>query len=196
MGTKGMKMLGTECTECGDLRTGVTSAGLDSEGNRIRIRACRNCGYHFTTIEIPFDFVFNRMDVAKPAREADRARAKGVNTKFTAAPRIEYDHFVVSHSDGDHREGRKPQPTVNIRLVRGRKNDRCRRGLHMLWGWNAHIRKDGTRTCRACARVRTNARRKEFRQRFPLIAHEQDAAKRERRRAQRAAAAAERETAA
>jgi len=193
MGTTGMKMLGTECTECGDLRTGVTSAGLDSEGHRIRIRACRNCGHNFTTIEIPFKFVFNRMDVAKPAREFDRAKAKGVKTKFTAAPRIENDYFVFSYTDGDTRSGRRPQPAVNIRLVPGRRNDRCRRGLHMLWGRNVVTRKDGHRTCRTCERTRTNERRREFRRRFPVIAHEQDAVKRDKARARRAAAALERE---
>jgi hypothetical protein len=180
----GWVMAGVECTSCGDLRTGTAKAGLDEGGHRIRQRECRNCGARFTTVEVPFEFVFNRVDTAKPQREAKRLTAQ--RKSFSAVPRVANDRFVVTHS-ADERPGRTPSPSVHIRLVHGRKSDRCRRGLHSLTGTNAIVRADGSRTCRACTNARTRERRRELRRRYPVIAREQDAVKRESMRRRRAA---------
>lgn len=37
---------------------------------------------------------------------------------------------------------------------------RCKRGLHDLIGWNAILKADNSRECRACRYVRTNSRKK------------------------------------
>lgn len=176
-------MAGVECPDCGDLRTGVAKAGLDESGHRIRTRACRNCDHHFTTVEIPFPFVFTRLDTAKPEREQGRLTA--VRKNFAAVPRVSNDRFVVTHSDGA-RPGRTPSPSLHVRLVYGKKSDLCRRGLHSMTGHNAVIRANGGRTCRQCANARRRESRREFRRRFPIIAHEQDAVKREKMRQRRA----------
>lgn len=188
MGAPGWKMLGVECPECGDLRTGVTKAGFDEEGHRIRQRACRNCEERFTTLEFPIPFVFNQVDVSKPEREASRLRRDGPATKFTAAPRTIHAYFSITHLKADTRAGRLPRYGATITLHPASKSNLCRRGLHRLQGYNAMPRTDGAKTCRACSNIRASVRRREFRQRFPLIAKEQDAVKRDRQRARRDAA--------
>lgn len=187
----GWKMLGVECPECGGLQTGVMKAGLDSEGHRIRHRVCRNCEHGFTTLEIPFPFVFNQLDEIKPDNELARLRRDGPQTRFTAVPRTNHAYFTVTYSEGDQRKGRIAKPSAHVVLHPAAKNDQCRRGLHMLRGHNVISRADGKRRCRECSNAKARTWRREFRQRFPHLAREQDAIKRDRERARKAARAAE-----
>ena len=182
-------MLGVECPECGDLRTGVAKAGLDVEGHRIRGRQCRNCDHTFTTIEVPIPFVFNRMDVMKTEYGLDRLKRIGPKVQYRASPRRLPDHFESHTFEGDQRHS-QPKYGMTITFIPGSKSDRCRKGLHLLVGRNVFRRPDGARQCRECINARNRERRREFRRRFPALAHEQDAVKRQKQRERRAAAKA------
>jgi len=179
---KGTKMLGVECPECGDLRTGVAKAGLDSEGHRIRSRKCKGCDYIFTTVEVPIPFVFNNMDVAKSDREQKRIAAK--RTKYKSAPRRVNSYFVVNEIVGDSRRGNAGYG-ASIRFVPARKANICRRGLHPLNKANTYVRSNGSRICKACRREWGRAYRASLRERFPVIAAEDREANRLRSQAYR-----------
>lgn len=177
-----MSMLGVECPACGDMQTGVTKAGLDSEGHRIRMRKCRNCDHSFTTLEVAIPFVFNNMDVAKPDREVGRLRKRGPT--YRAAPRRVHAYFDVSRVTGDSRRGGAGSG-LNVRLVPARQSNICRKGLHRLDKANVYLRKDGSRVCRACARDTNRKYRQERHARFPVIAAEEREANKLRMRASR-----------
>lgn len=184
--SRGAKMLGVECPECGGLRTGVAKAGLDSEGHRIRGRACKECNHHFTTIEIPVPFVFNRMDVTKPEHALKQLRGK---SNYTAVPRRIPDHFRVTHVEGDPRH-HQPKHQTNITFVPGKNSDWCRKGLHKLVEGNLDKR-PGKRQCRECRRENQRAYRAERAARFPVIAAEEREVHRMRSRDYRARKKAE-----
>lgn len=180
MGTKGQKMLGVECIECGDLRTGVAKAGLDEDGHRIRSRKCRQCDNAFTTVEIPLAFVFNSMDVTKRESEHNRYvdRKGDVEEVY---PRVHPDSLRITE-----RINAAGEVEVVIRVVKGRRSDRCRKGVHWLRGDNVRFDTQGKRHCRAC----TNAYNREYRRQHPeyvkMMAREQRRALRARKKSERA----------
>lgn len=181
MGTKGQKMLGVECVECGDMRTGVAKAGLDEDGHRIRSRKCRQCSHSFTTVEIPLAFNFNGMNVTKKESEHARYVERHEGAVEELHPRRYPDVFNITE-----RVNAAGELEVLIRLVKGRLSDRCRKGLHWLRGDNVSFDTQGKRHCRAC----TNAYNREYRRQHPeyvkMMRREQRRALRERKKNERA----------
>lgn len=162
MTREGFTIDGVECPECGSVRTGCNRAGFDGNGNRIRVRDCRDCGLRFNTVEAPAEFVFNRMDTSK--LERDRRRN---------ALRIGPDH-----------EAKRFQPTrgtgwleVDVRVYEMKPSNKCRRGLHELTPDNVYLNKTtGNRKCRICSRAASAAYRAHVR----MKREEREAARRER----------------
>lgn len=70
----GFTFFGVECPECGSILTSSRRAGLDGAGQRIRVRQCRTCEHRFNTVEVPAQFVFNRLDATnEPKTYATKA---------------------------------------------------------------------------------------------------------------------------
>jgi len=162
-----MKMYGVECPECGDLRTGVSKAGFDQEGQRIRQRRCKNCRHVFTTVEAPISFVFNRLDVLRPDRARQHYKEfEAKNKSYTSIPRRMPDRLIVT-----------------ARVMDGGLSNVCRKGLHQLEGDNLYLRSDGSRHCRKCGNANARAYRRRYPEYSRLRGREQATAARERRRA-------------
>lgn len=120
---------GVECPECGSVRTGTYRAGLDHDGQRIRVRKCKDCNNFFTTVEVPIPFTFNRLDVTYK----DRASGKG---SYIATSREQFDRL-----------------TIKAHVRKGGPSPYCRKGLHLLTTVNTYLRKDGSKTCKDCRAI-------------------------------------------
>jgi len=148
---------GSVCPECGGTLTGSISGGIDSEGNRIRLRLCRTCEIQFTTVEVAIPFSFKKIDVTK----RDRRRIAG---ETTYPPRVVPDYLEIEPLN---RSDATTTMVVRIKQVE-QPPRRCMRGLHELTGDNVYTQpKSGNRSCMACRRVSANARYKHAMERMP-----------------------------
>ena len=178
MTTAGYRIDGVQCPSCKSIRTGCKRAGFDNAGNRIRARKCKECGLDFNTVEAVADFVFNRMDVSKLARDR-RRNARRI------APEREAREFLP------HVRG-LGQLVVTVEAFEIPRSNKCRRGLHELTDDNVYINKNtGQRKCRACALVAQQAYKQAHPERVKLMADARRARARERARAARAQAQAQ-----
>lgn len=118
---------GVECPECGGNKTAVCNSHRDEEGNRIRLRGCKDCGHYFGTVEVHVPgFSFHR--------------AKATRDRWQRTTR---EYIKVHRTD----------KTVKLSVVPAQPINRCRRGLHEMTGDNVYIQpKRQTRACRACMR--------------------------------------------
>ena len=128
-------MLGVECVDCGGIRTRVVKAGMDANGNRIRMRKCRDCSAAFTTVEAAHPFNFNRTDVVYADRARDQYQA-AVGRRVEMKPYWSRDTLLI-----------------NVEVIPGKRTNRCRKGLHRLEGDNVDVRPSGGRVCRECRRI-------------------------------------------
>ena len=151
---------GTECPDCGAVRSRTMTAGLDTEGHRIRHRQCEGCERYFTTVEVAIPFSFSAVDALK--REYRDSKQP---------PRRTLDYFVVAPTEGALQHLR---PTFTIALVRGRWSNRCRKGLHELAGDNVYVNKrNGQRVCQACRRESAKARYRHMMDNMPQSIREE-----------------------
>lgn len=159
---------GTECPECGAIRSRTTTASLDTEGHRIRQRQCEGCDAYFTTVEVAIPFSFSAVDALK--REYRNAKQP---------PKRTPDYFRVTRSESQLR-GRLDTVTT-VSLVRGKRSNKCRKGLHVLAGDNVYVNKrTGQRVCNPCRRESANARYQHMMQNMPQsIRDERNARNRE-----------------
>lgn len=136
---------GAVCPECGGTITGTVSGGVDTEGHRIRLRLCRTCDTSFTTVEVAIPFSFIAVDVAK----RDRLRSQ----RGTFVSRVTPDYLEVESAY------RGAESTVLLRIKKGSRSNRCRRGLHELVGRDVYVNpKTGQRVCQPCRRESATAR--------------------------------------
>ena len=128
---------------CGSTSTRSIRAGFDINGHRIRMRECDSCGCHFTTVEVAIPFVFNRVDTVR--QERARVRSKARNTKRRYHPRIYHDSL-----------------TVVARLLKGQDSNMCKRGYHLMVGYNVIHKPNGHRYCRSCKQAAGRAYRAKY----------------------------------
>lgn len=159
---------GTECPDCGAIRSRTTTASLDTEGHRIRQRQCEGCEGYFTTVEVAIPFSFSAVDSLK--REYRNAKQP---------PRRTPDYFRVTHPESGVRG--RVETVIQISLVRGRQSNRCRKGLHELAGDNVYVNKrTGSRVCQPCRRESARERYRHMMDNMPQsIRDERNARNRE-----------------
>jgi hypothetical protein len=124
---------GAECPECGGMFTRAENSGFDTEGNRIRSRKCQECGHHFATVEIHVPGMsFHRANSIKRGRWSTPRPVKRTP-----------DHIRVK-AEGD---------SLSVTLVKGKRLNVCRSGLHELVGDNVYVNPNtGHRSCSPCRR--------------------------------------------
>jgi hypothetical protein len=159
---------GPECPQCGSSISGVTTASLDAQGHRIRLRRCSGCDTKFTSLEIAIPFSFSGADAAK----ADRLGRRVVRA---------LDTFTVTQTS---------ESVWSVRHNPGKPLNLCRKGLHKLEGENLYVNPaSGHRVCKSCRREAMRAAYRYRQDRMPAALKEEQ---REQRRLESAARLASR----
>ena len=119
---------GVGCMTCGSTQTPAIGSNYDEEGNRIRLRYCRDCQAYFTTVEIAIPGLsFHR---AKSSRDRWQRMTREY-VRVTQLPK-----------------------SLKIEVIPSSPIKMCRRGLHEMEGenigWNGRNR--SKRYCRECKR--------------------------------------------
>ena len=72
------RISGVECPECGSIRTRCRSTGYTHDNDRVRRRACDDCGRWFMTVEtvLPDDLTWGEMVPYSRAHDRTRHQVK------------------------------------------------------------------------------------------------------------------------